>query len=134
MQRHGIALLKLITQHRDEKSGTKSRASLPSSQSFGSTYSLSREMEDLAVSPIQQPEAAAGGDARPNVRNDPYYLRLTMGRPVGRPMSRSTPTMAYGLQVNIATTYRYVLIIQILPIVVLFQTKKEITLRGSVTR
>jgi hypothetical protein len=40
-----------------------------------------------------------GGGGNGRVRPDPYYLRLTMGRPVGRPLSRSTPTMAYGLQV-----------------------------------
>eukprot|EP00092_Neocalanus_flemingeri_P002444 GFUD01002614.1.p1 GENE.GFUD01002614.1~~GFUD01002614.1.p1 ORF type:complete len:577 (+),score=93.61 GFUD01002614.1:160-1890(+) len=31
-------------------------------------------------------------------RMDPYYLRLTMGKPVNREVSRSTPTMAYGMQ------------------------------------
>jgi len=31
-------------------------------------------------------------------RVDPYYLRLTMGKPVNREVSRSTPTMAYGMQ------------------------------------
>jgi len=33
-----------------------------------------------------------------NIRSDPYYLRLTMGNPVDRDVSKSTPTMAYGLQ------------------------------------
>ena len=31
-------------------------------------------------------------------RIEPYYLRLTMGKPVNREVSRSTPTMAYGRQ------------------------------------
>lgn len=32
------------------------------------------------------------------LRLEPFYLRLTMGKPVNREVSRSTPTMAYGRQ------------------------------------
>ena len=59
-------------------------ANLPAS---GSAYSLCRETE-------QRTTAVEEEEARP----EPYYLRLTMGRPVQRELARSTPTMAYGQQ------------------------------------
>merc|ERR1712012_727048 len=38
-------------------------------------------------------------EAETEQRQEPYYLRLTMGKPVNREVSRSTPTMAYGRQI-----------------------------------
>ena len=59
-------------------------ANLPAS---GSAYSLCRETEQRSAV-VEEEE----------VRPEPYYLRLTMGRPVQRELARSTPTMAYGQQ------------------------------------
>ena len=59
-------------------------------ESTGSGYSLCREMDDRAKAEEEEEED--------KVRPEPYYLRLTMGKPVQREMARSTPTMAYGQQ------------------------------------
>ena len=65
-------------------------------------------MGDLSVN-----DEADGDGEGGRRRTDPYYLRLTMGRPVGRPMSRSTPTMAYGLQVGSELLERLLFIFQL---------------------
>ena len=65
-------------------------------------------MGDLSVN-----DEADGDGEGGRRRTDPYYLRLTMGRPVGRPMSRSTPTMAYGLQVVSELLERLLFIFQL---------------------
>ena len=61
-------------------------------ESTGSGYSLCRELEDRTNAVEEEEEE--GNQVRP----EPYYLRLTMGKPVQREMARSTPTMAYGKQ------------------------------------
>ena len=65
-------------------------------------------MGDLSVN-----DEADGDGEGGRRRTDPYYLRLTMGRPEGRPMSRSTPTMAYGLQVGSELLERLLFIFQL---------------------
>ena len=95
-------------------------------QTSESSYSLSRETEDTGgeaaahpASPEADGEATDPGTEQPPdlSRLEPYYLRLTMGKPVDREVSRwdriktlsiryisnylvvrSTPTMAYGKQ------------------------------------
>ena len=74
-----------------KKKEEEERGGLQRRESTGSGYSLCREMEDRA-------KAEAEEDEEEKVRAEPYYLRLTMGKPVQREMARSTPTMAYGQQ------------------------------------
>lgn len=70
-----------------------------------SSYSLSQESkkeESITKEEINTDESSSDGKSSAKVveepRVDPYYLRLTMGKPVNREVSRSTPTMAYGMQ------------------------------------
>ena len=66
-----------------------------------SSYSLCQEAKKEEPV-ITEENANSEKDSKENVaekpRLDPYYLRLTMGKPVNREVSRSTPTMAYGMQ------------------------------------
>ena len=52
-------------------------------------------MGDKATSTTESQEQKYTTDLN---RIEPYYLRLTMGKPVNREVSRSTPIMAYGRQ------------------------------------
>merc|ERR1711936_271067 len=72
-----------------------------------SSYSLcqeSKKQELTTMNGTKQYEQDNNSDAKQSAkideesRIDPYYLRLTMGKPVNREVSRSTPTMAYGRQ------------------------------------
>lgn len=75
-----------------KKKKEKEGRGLQRRESTGSGYSLCREMEDRAKAEEEEEEE------EDKVRPEPYYLRLTMGKPVQREMARSTPTMAYGQQ------------------------------------
>jgi len=70
-----------------------------------SNYSLCQESKkEESVTKEEDNEEDSCSDAKQSAkavekpRIDPYYLRLTMGKPVNREVSRSTPTMAYGMQ------------------------------------
>ena len=43
-------------------------------------------------------EPSNNKDSQPQLKKDPFYLRLTMGKPVGKDVALSTPIMAYGMQ------------------------------------
>ena len=77
-----------------KKKKEKEGRGLQRRESTGSGYSLCREMEDRAKAEEEEEEE----EEEDKVRPEPYYLRLTMGKPVQREMARSTPTMAYGQQ------------------------------------
>jgi len=66
-----------------------------------SSYSLcqeARKEEPVVTEENSGSEKVLKENVQENPRLDPYYLRLTMGKPVNREVSRSTPTMAYGMQ------------------------------------
>ena len=63
-----------------------------------SSYSLCEEQQAGAAGEDDQPGSSEGREQSGEQRLEPFYLRLTMGKPVNREVSRSTPTMAYGRQ------------------------------------
>jgi len=66
-----------------------------------SSYSLCQEAkkeEPVVTEENSSSEKLLKENVPESPRLDPYYLRLTMGKPVNREVSRSTPTMAYGMQ------------------------------------
>ena len=65
-----------------------------------SSYSLCQENEPGEEADKDQRENSdlKHADDADLSRLEPYYLRLTMGKPVDREVARSTPTMAYGKQ------------------------------------
>lgn len=50
------------------------------------------------VSVIDASAQSSLQDSQPDLKKDPFYLRLTMGKPVGKEVALSTPIMAYGMQ------------------------------------
>ena len=82
------------------------------SESVGSGYSLCQETEERAKGEEEAP---------PPPRSEPYYLRLTMGRPVQREVARSTPTMAYGMQTMMPEYWFIVPSLQVLNLYNFFQ-------------
>lgn len=66
-----------------------------------STYSLCQEnqsKEGDSDQKMQTSDDLKHADDADLSRLEPYYLRLTMGKPVNREVARSTPIMAYGKQ------------------------------------
>jgi len=80
----------------------KEGKSLQRQDTSESSYSLCQEAKKEEAVPKEdntlEKDSEASAKIEEEPRIDPYYLRLTMGKPVNREVSRSTPTMAYGMQ------------------------------------
>ena len=88
----------IFTAPSQEQDKDESLATLQRQETSESNYSLCQEA-DARVEAAKD-EAAETDKSEPDLtRIEPYYLRLTMGKPVDREVSRSTPIMAYGKQI-----------------------------------
>merc|ERR1711892_112804 len=89
---------------RPEKSEGKQLQRQDTSESSYSLCQESKKEESITKEDIRNDadDSSSNSKSSAKVVEDPriypYYLRLTMGKPVNREVSRSTPTMAYGMQ------------------------------------